>query len=113
VSEAILYDPVKNFVCVEFIKKCVEKLGTHKVKEYIEMQLMNNNDVYDKFSDWFEKTFASIDEPLETPRGGPQTDASGKENKPSYSERREQLKNSKQKVKKPALQSIEVPGATE
>ena len=44
-------------VCKALIKKIVERDGSDKVMEFMEIQLMHSNDVFLRFTDWFQNNF--------------------------------------------------------
>lgn len=41
----------------DFLKKCVEKFGAEKVKEFMEIQLMHHNELSLKLLDWLDSEF--------------------------------------------------------
>ena len=41
----------------DFLKKCVNKFGSEKVKEFMEIQLMHHNELSLQLLDWLDSKF--------------------------------------------------------
>lgn len=48
----------------DFLKKCVNKFGAEKVKEFMEIQLMHHNELSLQLLDWLDTSFESRIKPI-------------------------------------------------